>query len=242
MKKIALLLFIIILFTIGIFTISLGMQDPEISDVSLGSVNTSYLNIRTGPGVSFKSIGVLEKNSTVRVYGKIGDWYIAQSEKDLVGCIHSKYVSFQTDDTISSINEEETIDTYSTGLTYDEEEFISLINSERTKNNLPELQIDSEIQNIARLKAKDLVDNNYFAHISPVYGTPFEMLKNNSISYKTASENIAGNKSVEGGVLSWLNSESHKSNILSNDFNYTGVAVVNSVQYGKILVQFFIGR
>ena len=61
-------------------------------------------------------------------------------------------------------------------------------------------------------------------------------------TYKTASENIAGNSTLEGAISSWMNSESHKNNILSNTFNYTGVAIVNSPQYGKVLVQMFIGK
>ena len=98
------------------------------------------------------------------------------------------------------------------------------------------------MQNVARLKAQDLVQNNYFSHNSPTLGTPFDMLKSNNISYKTASENIAGNSSIPAAVESWLNSESHKENILSNDYNYTGIAVVDSIAYGKIIVELFIGR
>lgn len=123
-----------------------------------------------------------------------------------------------------------------------ETKLLNLINEERKKNNLSELQIDEELQNIARLKAQDLVENNYFSHISPSFGTPFEMLKNNGINYKTASENIAGNSSLEGAVSSWMNSEDHKKNILSNEFNYTGLAVVDSLAYGNIVVEFFVGR
>lgn len=68
------------------------------------------------------------------------------------------------------------------------------------------------------------------------------MLKNHSISYKTASENIAGNSNISSAVNSWLASEDHKKNILSNDYNYTGIAVVDSIAYGKIIVELFIGR
>ena len=68
------------------------------------------------------------------------------------------------------------------------------------------------------------------------------MLKTNNISYKTASENIAGNSSIEGAISSWMNSNDHKKNILSNDYNYTGIAVVDSIAYGKIIVELFIGK
>ena len=91
-------------------------------------------------------------------------------------------------------------------------------------------------------KAKDLVENNYFSHTSPTYGSPFEMLKNHNITYKIASENIAGNPSLSGALDSWISSESHKNNILNNDYNYTGIAVVDSIAYGKVIVELFIGK
>ena len=49
----------------------------------------------------------------------------------------------------------------------------NLINAQRTKNGLPALKIDLEVQNVARIKAQDMVNNNYFSHNSPTYGTPF---------------------------------------------------------------------
>ena len=87
-----------------------------------------------------------------------------------------------------------------------------------------------------------MVDNNYFAHESPTYGSPFNMLKSFKISYKTAGENIAGNSSNQGAVNAWMNSSGHKANILNSSYNYTGIGVVSSNKYGKIYVQIFVGR
>ena len=87
-----------------------------------------------------------------------------------------------------------------------------------------------------------MVDNNYFSHTSPTYGSPFNMLNNFKISYKTAGENIAGNSSNSGAVNAWMNSSGHKANILNGNFNYTGIGVVNGSKYGKIYVQMFIGK
>lgn len=87
-----------------------------------------------------------------------------------------------------------------------------------------------------------MVDNNYFSHTSPIYGSPFDMLKSYGISYKTAGENIAGNSSNSGAVNAWMNSEGHRANILNSSFNYTGIGVVKSPEYGKIYVQMFIGK
>ena len=107
---------------------------------------------------------------------------------------------------------------------------------------MQELIIDDELQNIARIKAQDMVDNNYFSHTSPTHGSPFDMMQNFGINYKTAGENIAGNSSNNGAANAWMNSSGHKENILNNSYNYTGLAVVNSPKYGRIYVQMFIGR
>ena len=87
-----------------------------------------------------------------------------------------------------------------------------------------------------------MVNNNYFSHESPTYGTPFNMLSNFKISYKTAGENIAANSSNSGAVTAWMNSSGHKANILNSNFTHTGIGVVSSQKYGKIFVQMFIGK
>lgn len=241
-KFIILLISIIIVLAVSLFATCFGMEDYEQLDYSLGIVNTEYLNMRTGAGINFNSITVLEKNDYVRIFGKIGEWYIIQNEKNQIGTAHIDYIT-PTDEQKAAVSNTETIENISSlNLTEDENELLNLINAERERNNLSAFKIDESLQNVARLKAQDLVENNYFSHISPTYGTPFEMLRNNQISYKTASENIAGNPSISGALNSWLNSDSHKKNILSNDYNYTGLAVVDSIAYGKIIVQLFVGK
>ncbi len=241
-KFFILLISIIITLSISLFAKCFGMDDYETINYNYGIVNTDYLNMRTGSDINFDSITVLRRNEYVRIFGKIGEWYIIQNEKNQIGTAHMNYI-IPTNEQKASVSNSETIDTYSnSSLTADESELLSLINREREKNNLLPLNLDEELQNIARLKANDLVDNNYFSHISPTYGTPFEMLKNNQISYKTASENIAGNPSITKAFESWIASESHKNNILNNDYNYTGLAVVDSIAYGKIIVELFVGR
>lgn len=124
----------------------------------------------------------------------------------------------------------------------DEQEIFNLINKQRTNNGLTPLKIDEEVQKVARIKAEDMVTNNYFSHQSPTYGSPFDMLKSFKISYKSAGENIAANSSNTGAVNAWMNSSGHRANILSSNYNYTGIGVVSSPRYGKIYVQQFIGK
>ena len=102
--------------------------------------------------------------------------------------------------------------------------------------------MDKELQRVAKIKAKDLAYNNYFSHNSPTYGSPFDMMKSFGITYKAAGENIAGNSTLKGAVTAWMNSQGHRENILSNAYNYTGIGIVESKTYGKILVQMFVGK
>lgn len=241
-KLVISLVFIILLLAISLFATAFGMQNYEPVDFSLGIVNTEYLNMRSGAGINFKAIDLLNKNEYVRIFGKIGDWYIIQNEEDQIGTANIQYITPTNEEKAAVTNTEIVEEVSSINLTNDESTLLTLINEERKKNNLPELQIDENLQNVARLKAQDLVDNNYFSHTSPTYGTPFEMLKSNNITYKTASENIAGNSDISSALKSWLNSDSHNANILSNDYNYTGIGVVDSIAYGKIIVELFIGR
>lgn len=125
-------------------------------------------------------------------------------------------------------------------LTEEEEETLRAINEYRKENGLNELKPVSKLQEIAKLKGEDIVKNDYFSHTSENLGTPFEMLHDNGIDYEKAGENLAGNTTPERAVRSWINSPSHRDNILKEEYEYTGIAVVDSPIYGKVFVQLFI--
>ena len=59
-----------------------------------------------------------------------------------------------------------------------EEEVVRLVNEIRVKNGLRELTYNWELSRVARYKSQDMKDNRYFSHTSPVYGSPFQMMKN----------------------------------------------------------------
>lgn len=126
-------------------------------------------------------------------------------------------------------------------LSEEETRTLDLINEYRKQNGLKELKPFSEIQYVAKIKAEDLVNNEYFSHNSPILGTPFQMLKNNGVTYKIAGENLAGSTTPEKAVEAWINSPSHRDNILEDRFEYTGIYVIESPVYGRIFVQLFIG-
>lgn len=235
----------IVIFTlmIGIFSTSLGMQHYYKVDFSTGLVTATTLNVRSGPGTQYSIVTTVKKNEYIRVFAGVGDWYIVQVEGDYVGAVSKKYVKAiypSSTGTGESTNNSESQTTSS--MNSDEKEVFNLINTQRTNNGLSALKVDDEVQRVARIKAEDMVSNNYFSHNSPIYGSPFDMLKSFKISYKTAGENIAANSSNSGAVTSWMNSSGHKANILNSSFNYTGIGVVSSSKYGKIFVQIFVGK
>lgn len=246
-----LLTFIITFFT---FSTSFGMQHYYKPDFSTGLVTASKLNVRSGPGTGYNIVATVNKNEYIRVFAGVGDWYIVQVEGDYVGAVNKKYVKpiypssaggNVNTGTNSGNNNQSTGNTSNSqnyNLTSDEKEVFDLINKQRTNNGLKALTIDSEVQRVARIKAQDMVDNNYFSHTSPTYGSPFDMLKSFKVSYRTAGENIAGNSSNSSAVNAWMNSSGHKANILNSGFNYTGIGVVSSPKYGKMYVQIFIGK
>jgi uncharacterized YkwD family protein len=121
-----------------------------------------------------------------------------------------------------------------------EQKVVDLTNQERAKNGLPALKVDLTLSKMAREKSRDMSANGYFSHTSPTYGSPFDMMKKYGISYRYAGENIAmGQRTPEEVVKAWMNSEGHRKNILSANFNYIGVGYVSQ---GHYWTQEFIGK
>lgn len=243
-KASAILLFTMI---ICIFTNSFGMQHYYKVDFSTGLVTATTLNVRSGPGTNYGIVATVKKNEYIRVFAGVGDWYIVQVEGDYVGAVNKKYVkaiypNYSNSNNSSNNNSSSNSNSTTTAMTTDEKEVFDLINNQRTQNGLSALKLDTETLRVARIKAQDMVDNNYFSHNSPTYGSPFQMLNSFKISYKTAGENIAGNSSNSSAVTAWMNSSGHKANILNRSFNYTGIGVVKSSKYGKVYVQMFLGK
>ena len=226
------------------FSTSFGMQHYYKLDFVTGLVTATNLNVRSGPGTQYQIVTTVKKGEYIRVFAGVGDWYIVQVEGDFVGAVSKKYVKPIYPSSTNTNNNQNNQNNQNTTLSMsnDEKEVFNLINQQRNNNGINSLKIDEEVQRVAKIKAQDMVNNNYFSHESPTYGTPFNMLSNFKISYKTAGENIAANSSNSGAVTAWMNSSGHKANILNSNFTHTGIGVVSSQKYGKIFVQMFIGK
>lgn len=126
-----------------------------------------------------------------------------------------------------------------TGVSAYEQKVVELVNEVRVQNGLSPLTLDPQLSEVARKKSQDMKDKNYFSHTSPTYGSPFDMMKQFGISYKTAGENIAmGQQTPETVMNAWMNSEGHRANILNGSFTQIGVGYVAD---GNYWTQMFIG-
>jgi len=128
------------------------------------------------------------------------------------------------------------------GLTTEEQQMLNSVNSERARNGLAPLQADLQLTRLARMKSQDMIAHNYFSHQSARYGSPFDLLATNGVSYKTAGENIAGNGSVSGAHTSLMNSSGHRANILKSAYTHVGIGIVRGGNYGMMFTQLFIGK
>jgi len=120
-----------------------------------------------------------------------------------------------------------------------ENEVIRLVNEIRTERGLKPLTANWELSRVARYKSQDMVDNRYFSHTSPTYGTPFQMIRAFGLSFRTAGENIAyGQRTPQAVVNAWMNSSGHRANILNASYTQIGVGYVAN---GNYWTQMFIG-
>ena len=128
----------------------------------------------------------------------------------------------------------------SVSVTAYEQEVVRLVNQIRTQNGLKPLTHDWQLSRVARYKSQDMKDNRYFSHTSPTYGSPYQMMKQFGITYRTAGENIAhGYATPQAVVNAWMNSPGHRANILNASYTHIGVGYVPS---GNYCTQMFIGK
>jgi len=120
---------------------------------------------------------------------------------------------------------------------------IDLTNKERIKFGLPALSANSALSVSASLKAKDMFSYNYWAHTSPTGKTPWDFFKSADYQYTIAGENLAKDfYDTDSMVRAWMNSPTHKANIVNPKFKEIGIGVVNGVLNGvetTLVVQHF---
>lgn len=111
-----------------------------------------------------------------------------------------------------------------------------LINITRVHHEIPSLEIDKALDDVARLHSEDMKVQNFLAHESPTYGDLKKRLEKYEIAFSDANENLATAyyDAIEA-MHGWLNSAEHRKVIM--DEKYT---VVGSGVYLNYFTQIFV--
>lgn len=111
---------------------------------------------------------------------------------------------------------------------------VDLTNEARAETELPNLQVNPVLAQAAAAKVNDMVQNDYFAHTSPTGVTPWYWFSDVGYKFAYAGENLAvGFNESEQVNSGWLNSPTHRANILSANFTEVGIAVADGYRNGK---------
>lgn len=122
-------------------------------------------------------------------------------------------------------------------------ELLEKTNEVRVKNGKSSLVINETLSKAAMQKAKFMFERDFWAHTSPDGVEPWDFIIKEGYDYSYAGENLARNFYYSKEVVdAWMNSPSHKENLLSENYDEVGFAVVNGVLNGyetTLVVQMF---
>jgi hypothetical protein len=110
---------------------------------------------------------------------------------------------------------------------------LELTNYSRKAYGLKDLKVNLALSLAAEEKVKDMIKNQYFAHVSPQNKTPWDFIKTQNYNYLIAGENLAVNfYDSEALQNAWMNSPGHKANILNKDFEDIGIGIAEAQYRG----------
>lgn len=118
------------------------------------------------------------------------------------------------------------------------------VNQKRVEEGLNKLALNDKLSEAAREKAADMFTFDYWAHTNPQNGSdPWHFFDAVGYKYRYAGENLARDfAATKPMVQAWMDSATHRENILSAKYQETGIAVVNGVLNGvetTLTVQLF---
>jgi hypothetical protein len=122
-------------------------------------------------------------------------------------------------------------------------EVVSLTNAKRAEQGLPSLQVSGSLNQAALAKANHMFQHDYWAHIAPDGTTPWTFIKSAGYRYSVAGENLARDFGDSGSMVSaWMDSPTHRENIVNAKYTEIGIAVVDGKLQGTettLVVQMF---
>jgi uncharacterized protein YkwD len=121
---------------------------------------------------------------------------------------------------------------------------ITLTNNARSQSGLPPLKENQLLDSIAESRASDMLEKQYFDHVSPTGQQASDIAQSVGYRYKVIAENIgSGDFYTNRKIIdNWMQSPGHRRNILSTEVEDIGAAVVKGKMKGAetyITVQIF---
>lgn len=125
-------------------------------------------------------------------------------------------------------------------------DLVYLTNQARLEQHLHALVVNQQLVEAAKLKAEDMFAKNYFDHDTPDGKKPWDFIETTGYPYTFAGENLAINYGdAKTEFEAWMDSPSHRENILFPDYQEIGIATQSALRDGKITtvtVQMFGSR
>ena len=124
----------------------------------------------------------------------------------------------------------------------DVQTLLQLINTDRAKNGLSALTLDSSLSAAALSHSLDMQANGFFSHTSPTYGSFQARLAASGIRTLGAGENIARYATLEKAHAALMASEGHRANILGANYTHVGLGIVYDSSQGAYIITEWFAR
>jgi hypothetical protein len=110
-----------------------------------------------------------------------------------------------------------------------------LTNKVRQDNGFDMLRRSGKLDEAALIKARDILEQGYFEHVSPDGRGPEHLAETVAYEFITVGENLALGDFEDDRdlIVSWMQSEGHRENILNPNFSELGIAVIRGEYKGK---------
>lgn len=120
---------------------------------------------------------------------------------------------------------------------------IEQTNRQRELQGLEPLVLNQTLGQAAAAKGQDMFNEQYWAHTSPKGLTPWKFMADVDYTYSVAGENLARDFSDTSSMVSaWMQSPTHRANILNSRYQDIGIAVIDGTLQGyetTLVVQMF---
>jgi len=120
---------------------------------------------------------------------------------------------------------------------------VELTNQERLKKGLTPLRYNKTLSEAALAKGQDMFNDQYWSHTAPDGTEPWSFMHSAGYDYIVAGENLARDFSESDQMMvAWMDSPTHKANIVNPKYQEIGVAVIDGSLLGyetTLVVQMF---